>query len=868
VTNATSTRTLLVVPHTHWEGAVFKTREEYLESGLPNILKALYLLRRYPEYRFVLDQVAYIRPFLERYPEAAAEFRKFVAEGRLEIVGANDVMLDVNVPSGESWIRQVLYGKGYCKRELGLDVKVGWAIDTFGHHAQMPQLLKLAGYDSYWFQRGVRSSDTPSEFVWEGIDGSRIPAFWLALGYGLFYPSPGNLFDFNVYVRDLWESLDRYSKWPERVALAGADVIEPEESLPQMVRDYNREPDHPATLRFAVPTDFESIVARRPERPVVPGELNPVFQGTYSNRIEIKQWLREDERILSTAEKLSALRAVLNLGKDEENLTRAWEPVLFNEAHDLASGTMVDKVYADTIRGYQFSKTLGEDMIETNFEAIASNVDTRAKGNSGNESIPVIVFNGLGWERTDIGQAKIGFSRSDVFSVDVIGPAGEKVPVQLMDAERYGGGGIKDATLAFIAQRVPSLGYAVYQVVPREADSTAAHMAEAPTSRAREITTTRTQDAGSIENEFCRVTLDLWTGALIRLEVKSPAGGWNAASDRHGNVIAEEQDGGDFWELYGNLNGARFTSMTRRIGLPIPGRFHLSDEWVGGDGITEGGPVFSQFHVSHPFGAGSFATTVRLYRGINRVEVQTELVNNDKSVRYRLLVPTSIVRGKRVDEIPFGSIERPEAQELPAQNWVDWTDGVHGVALLNRGLPGNNVADGTLILSLLRSARISAYPFFGGYEPGVSSDLGLELSEKRTFNYAIVPHNGSWQDAAIYRAGLEFNNPLIVRPVGRHGGSLPNRWGLFDILSPNVVTSAFMLDQSGGIIVRLYEARGRSTAGVKVKFRPGFVSASEVNLIGQQIRNAGFRDNVLSFDLHPYEIKTFRLELNRGQEAQ
>src|SRR5215831_7035453 len=141
-TNATSTRTLLLVPHTHWEGAVFKTREEYLESGLPNILRALYLLRRYPEYRFVLDQVAYIRPFLERYPEAAEEFRKFVAEGRLQIVGANDVMLDVNIPSGESWIRQVLYGKGYCKRELGLDVKVGWAIDTFGHHAQMPQLLK------------------------------------------------------------------------------------------------------------------------------------------------------------------------------------------------------------------------------------------------------------------------------------------------------------------------------------------------------------------------------------------------------------------------------------------------------------------------------------------------------------------------------------------------------------------------------------------------------------------------------------------------------------------------------------------------------------------------------------------------------
>src|SRR5215469_9785723 len=139
--------TLWVIPHTHWEGAVFKTREEYLESDLPNILKALSLLKTYPDYRFVLDQVAYVKPFLERYPDQAPTFRKFVTEGRLQIVGGNDVMLDVNIPSGESWIRQVLYGKGYYRRELGVDVRTGWGLDTFGHHAQMPQLLKLAGYD-------------------------------------------------------------------------------------------------------------------------------------------------------------------------------------------------------------------------------------------------------------------------------------------------------------------------------------------------------------------------------------------------------------------------------------------------------------------------------------------------------------------------------------------------------------------------------------------------------------------------------------------------------------------------------------------------------------------------------------------------
>ena len=79
--------TFWLIPHTHWEGAVFKTREEYLEMGLPNILKAMRLLREQPGFRFTLDQVAYVRPFLERYPAEEADFRRFLAEGRLQLAG-------------------------------------------------------------------------------------------------------------------------------------------------------------------------------------------------------------------------------------------------------------------------------------------------------------------------------------------------------------------------------------------------------------------------------------------------------------------------------------------------------------------------------------------------------------------------------------------------------------------------------------------------------------------------------------------------------------------------------------------------------------------------------------------------------------
>ena len=204
---------------------------------MPNILRALRLLKAHPDYRFVLDQVCYVKPFLERYPEEEAAFRKFVGEGRLAIVGGTDVMPDVNMPSGESFVRQMLYGKGYFREKLGVDVTVGWQLDTFGHHAQMPQLLKLGGYTSFWFFRGVADMDTPSEFLWEGIDGSRIAAFWLPQGYAVTYGSPQTLPAFSWWMRRRFDLLGRQCPFSDRVGLAGADVCKPEEHPPVLVAD-------------------------------------------------------------------------------------------------------------------------------------------------------------------------------------------------------------------------------------------------------------------------------------------------------------------------------------------------------------------------------------------------------------------------------------------------------------------------------------------------------------------------------------------------------------------------------------------------------------------------------------------------------
>jgi len=1018
-THSSGDHTLWFIPHTHWEGAVFKTREEYLDIGLPHILRALRLLKAHPNYRFVLDQTCYVKPFLERYPEEEAAFRKFVGEGRLAIVGGTHVMPDVNMPSGESFVRQMLYGKRYFREKLGVDVTVGWQLDTFGHHAQMPQLLKLGGYKSFWFFRGVADMDTPSEFLWEGIDGSRIAAFWLPQGYAVTYGSPQTLPAFSWWMKRRFDSLGRQCPFADRVGLAGADVCEPEEHPPVLVAQHNGQPNGfemkfeplpktisaemttsdevpkgnyarvcvyeaekmphqcgyeeadaeaanrrtwvakpttdkpsyivfgpydeyppgkylivyrmkllettdkdiatldasiggriflgsrkltaddlpegkfasvplvidvtegqqgrlefrvnwhgnaslaldsitvfqlegdaskpqrpkvaPLQLRIAVPTDYEKVVAARPDRPVIKGELNPIFQGTYSSRIELKQWTRELERLLATAEELGSLCNWLGVSTDDQAVWRAWEPVLFNQAHDLASGVMTDRVYEDTIRGFEFSKRLADELIEARLNHVLSRIDTRGEG------IPIVVFNTLNWPRTDVAEVEVDFTESGVIAVDVLDPAGQPVPVQLVEPQRYSDGGLRQAKITFLARNVPALGYSVYRLRQTTAESKPETNGDKPTD--------------SIENEYYRATFNLLTGEITGLTVKS--GDWQVF-DGPANVVARQHDAGDFWELYRPLDGGSRIAMKNEQPVPKAGEAKFSNEEMGDRGSIVAGPVFSEFQVSHPFDdEGKFATTVRMYAGLRRIEIRTQIRNNAKFVRYQVLFPTSIKDGVSVQEIPFGAIERPAAIEFPAQNWVDYGNGKKGLALLNRGLPGNLVTDGTMMLSLMRSTRIVAYGFSGGYERGMSSDTGFELDRELTFDYALVPHAGDWCQAEIYRQGPEFNYPLIVRKATPHAGTLAKRWGLLEVSHPNCVISALKTGKGRMTVLRVYEATGKSTPGVKIKFQAKVASAHETNLMedpGQKLETPG---DVLSFDMAPFEIKTFLLQLRQ-----
>jgi alpha-mannosidase len=361
-----------------------------------------------------------------------------------------------------------------------------------------------------------------------------------------------------------------------------------------------------------------------------------------------------------------------------------------------------------------------------------------------------------------------------------------------------------------------------------------------------------------IENEYYKVTVNPVSGEMTGLLDK--AAGWEALGGS-ANVVARQQDKGDLWELYRGLDGGSHIAVTNQQPVPKTGEALFSSAFGGAQGTFHRGRVYSEFAVAHPLANGEFATRVRLYAGVRRVDVKTELANNEKWVRYQALFPTSIRAGRNFQEIPFGAVERPAGIEFPAQNWVDYGDGKHGLALLNAGMPGNLVTDGTLMLSMMRSHNLGAYGYGGGYEPGMSSETGFELGRRLTFRYGLVPHAGDWREAGVVRSGMEFVHPLLVRKVPAHTGVLPNRWGVLSVSASNVVLTAFKTGPEGSTVARVYEATGQAASGVRIHFNAKIKSAREANLMEDSGGRLKVKNDTVEFDLHPFEIKTIKLEL-------
>lgn len=426
---------LFILPHTHYDAEVFLTREEYLEVGYKVIIDALNLLKSDPDYHYSLDQSAFVQPFLKAYPELRETFVEMVRCGRLEIIGGMHVMSDLNMASGESIIRQFEFGKGFYKKELGVDVKTGWMIDTFGHCLQMPQIMKKCGFDFYMFSRVARPEK--SEFYWQGIDGTRILTHWMPYHYAVFSGSPEWYQGFAAFAAERASMLKSYAVSEALAAPEGGDFSPPVRHDTTFARQWNADPNRPFDIVIGTPKQFfDALLRAKPNMGVVKDEFNPVFQGCYSARISIKQNNRRLESQLYNAEVWDAMLAA-GSGANARLIHEAWEPVLFNQVHDIIGGVQMDNVNKNVLKRTTEAEHLLRLALEESIDDLAGRADTSGEG------IPLIVMNPLNWARTDKATAEVAFEEGNAFTLMVTDSRGRTFPLQTEVLERYPNGAIR-----------------------------------------------------------------------------------------------------------------------------------------------------------------------------------------------------------------------------------------------------------------------------------------------------------------------------------------------------------------------------------------------------------------------------------------
>ncbi len=390
--------TLHMIGNAHLDPVWLWDWREGLQEALDTCWSAVERLRETEEFVFTRSSAAIYQWIEEADSALFEEIRKYVSEGRWEIVGGWWEQPDCNLPGGESLVRHCLYGKRYFLDRFGIEVRVGYNPDSFGHNAGIPQILRQAGYDSYLFCRPDPQEKYLPDllFTWEGPAGDRVVAYRPPLHYA----SWGNSLQDKIAVGTmllgaysasgsprcdlaLMYGVGNHGGGPTRENLA---TIQRHEANPQMPR-----------LKFARLEDFFDAVAPEADAlPVVTGDLQHHARGCYTSLSQVKWYNRACEMRLMAAERMVALLGRLTpLEIAPADFESAWRRLLFNQFHDVLGGCSIRRAYFDVFGWHEEALATADRATELALEALCPRVPTEGLAQ------PVLVFNPLPWPRSE-----------------------------------------------------------------------------------------------------------------------------------------------------------------------------------------------------------------------------------------------------------------------------------------------------------------------------------------------------------------------------------------------------------------------------------------------------------------------------------
>jgi alpha-mannosidase len=761
---------------------------EGFHEVLATFRSALDRMAEYPDFTFTASSAAFYEWVEQVDPAMFEEIRARVAEGRWEIVGGWWVEPDCNVPGGESFARQALYGQRYFHQKFGVMAHVGFNADSFGHHGMLPQILKKSGLDSYVFLRpGPHEKGLPGRlFWWESDDGSRVLAFRIPFEYCTWGQDLEN--HLNRCAGEMKEPVTHFMSFYGVGNHGGGPTRDNIESI----RRIDGAPGMPRLAFSTTSAFFEAVTGAGWSLPVVHDDLQHHASGCYSAHSDVKHWNRRAENALLRAEKWSALASWAVGQPYPPDLGRAWKNVLFNQFHDILAGTSVEAAYEDAQHLYGEAMAIAGRALNAAVQSIAWRVRApRGEPTSpftGERVRPIAVFNAHGWPVRAPVELEIGGLSEDQVLVD---DQGHPVAMQRVQSQATAGG---RSRICFLAD-LPALGYRVYRLVPgtpAEGDDGSLQAGET-----------------HLENRRLRLTFDPQTGHLASLYDKETGVEVLAGPAARPVVL---HDAGDTW----CHNIFRFDEEAGTFGAA---RIR----------VDELGPVRAVLRVESSWGASHLVQRFTLYRELDRVEVQASADWREQHKVLKLRFPVNVKYMKITHEIPYGRMERfANGEEEPIQSWLDISgtardvDVPYGLSVLNDGKYSVDVNVRDIGLTVLRSP---IYAHHVPAEPQPGRDYTFVDQGLQRFTYALLPHGGSWEQAGTVRHAAELNQQpvaLAASLVQDDGsGGLPLAASFLQVQPDNILVTALkQAEDGGGLVLRAVETAGRTTPRATIRLAP------------------------------------------------
>jgi mannosylglycerate hydrolase len=868
----------VVISHSHWDREWYVPFQAYRIRLVGLMDRVLELLAGNREYKhFMTDgQSVLVEDYVAVRPERQRLIARLVREGRL-LIGPWYVAPDEFLPGGESLIRNLQRGIRLA-RELGGAMRVGYSPDAFGHIAHLPAILRGFGFEYAVVWRGLDDSIGKTEFVWESPGGSSVLTLHMRLGYAAAWPLPSDPEKMSDRLSRLRQELAPRATTDYIAVMNGNDHAPPQPDLPALLETANSLTSGASVVQGNMPDLLAAIKAEiERKRIVLPrfrgemrsGQRAHLLPGAISARMWVKQRNQQcEDLIVGWLEPLTAWAGLLRkrLGRAWREpplpwgpftgypetwgsiaglVREAWRQLLLNQSHDPIYGSGVDDVYVDVTERFNACEQIGEDLVRRMIADVAGQVD--AGGGPA-----VVVFNPTGGPRTDFVTFDWPLSDDGQTPLAAVDPAGRRHPCQTVATappHALPFSPPRTVQVGFVAKGVPGHGYRAFRVVcgPPPAKSDAV-------------------DAHSIENEFFDVSADPRDGSVTVRD---------KASGRMLRGLNRLVDSGDRGDEYNYEPTSRDTVIDRPWG-------------AAKIAVVERGPARITLQIDMVYSLPAELTAdrkarsrrtvrcgvrsrVRLYAGVRRIDFGMEVDNQALDHRLRAYFPTGAHSDVTHAEQHFGVVSRPIAVPLADDTWmeqpvgtypqktfVDVSDGRQGLLLANRGLPEYEALLGpegvTLALTLLRCVGWLSRPDLsvrkGPAGPTVETP-GAQCPGRHVFEYAVVPHEGGWQNAFL--EAHRFARPMRAA-LASGAGSLPVSASLVEVRPSRLVVSAVKAAEGGrGLVVRLYNISNRAVRG-SVRLTEPHGRVEFVSLNEEPLAEAPLEDGRVNLTVRRNEI--------------